>query len=311
MIRVAITGSEGLIGRSLRAALACRGVEVCRIDIRLPAGEPGRIELGDPGAAEAMHQCLAGCQGVVHLAAVSRVVWGERDPRRCQITNVEGTRQVVRAAAACPSGARPWVLLASSREVYGDAAHIPVAEDAPLQPLNAYARSKVAAEEIVLAARSLLRTAVIRLSSVYGCPADHPDRVVPAFARGAARGGTLRVEGRDHVLDLTHVEDVAEGLCRAMDLLDSADSAQVPVLHLVSGVAITLGQLAGLASALGGGRARLVEAPPRTYDVSRFVGDPRRAQALLGWRATTPLSIGVARLVRQFQASAPQEGARP
>ena len=39
------------------------------------------------------------------------------------------------------------------------------------------------------------------------------------------------------------------------------------------------------------------EEPARTYDVSRFIGDPTRARALLGWQADTSIELGMARLV--------------
>lgn len=298
MNRVAITGSEGLIGRHLRAALAERKIEVVRIDHALPPSS-GRIDLSVPGASVDLEKLFGNCDGVVHLGAVSRVVWGERDPARCWRTNVEGTNAVLQAAASCCS--RPWVLLASSREVYGNAARLPVTEDAPRLPLNAYARSKVAAEDLVLAARTALRTGIVRLSSVYGDVLDHADRVVPAFARAAAEDGILRVEGAEHLLDLTHAADVADGLSRLMELLDGGD-AKLPPIHLVSGVGTTLSALAHLACAVGGSKARLTDAPPRDYDVSHFVGDPDRARRLLGWEAKTPLLDGVRRLVQEYAA---------
>lgn len=298
MHRIAITGSEGLIGRHLRTCLAQRKIEVVRIDQALPPSAGG-IDLSIHESSADLQKHFESCDGVVHLAAVSRVVWGERDPERCWRTNVEGTKAVLQAAASCRN--RPWVLLASSREVYGNAAHLPATEDAPRLPLNVYARSKVAAEDLVLAARTDLRTGIIRLSSVYGDVLDHADRVVPAFARAAAEDGILRIEGAHHVLDLTHAPDVADGLARLMELLDGGDS-KLPPVHLVSGVGTTLSALAHLACTVAGGRGRLTDAPPREYDVSHFVGNPDRARHLLGWEARTPLVDGLRRLVEEYAA---------
>ncbi|MFO0577959.1 MAG: NAD(P)-dependent oxidoreductase [Polyangia bacterium] len=301
MHRIAITGSEGLIGRHLCSALRQRGVEVLRIDRALPHGSSGRAELEADNVSDVLQPLLDGCDGVVHLAAVSRVVWGQRDPALCLRTNVEGTRAVVQAALR--SRVRPWVLLASSREVYGDAARLPVREDAPLQPLNVYARSKVDAEACVLACRPALRTAIVRLSSVYGDPFDHADRVVPAFCRAAMLDGVLRIEGAGNVLDLTHAVDVAAGIVRIIELLQQEASA-LPPIHLVSGQGTTLGELAELVRSLAGSRALLSEVPPRTYDVWRFIGDPGRARALLGWQASTPLAVGLSRLLQDYAALA-------
>lgn len=249
--------------------------------------------------ATSVAAAIEGCSGIVHLAAVSRVVWGERDPVRCREVNVEGTRNVLTAAARMGRKA-PWVLVASSREVYGQAAAFPVPESAPFRPLNVYARSKVDVENMVAASRAEgLRASVIRFSSVYGSTMDHPDRVVPAFARLAARGNVLRMDGQDTTLDFTHVEDVITALHTAIESL-SAGAGPLPSLHLVSGRGTTLRELATIAiKAAGAGAAE--PGPPRPYDVSSFVGDPARAKSVLGWRASVTLEAGISRLVEGFR----------
>jgi nucleoside-diphosphate-sugar epimerase len=298
MRKVLVTGSEGLLGRALAGSLERRGYGVRRCDLRAPPGDPGRVDVLD---AEALRGAAAGCAGIVHFAAVSRVIHGERDPHLCWLTNVDGTRRVIEAASQ--GRPRPWLLFSSSREVYGQPRHLPATEDAPLAPVNIYGRSKVAAEQAVsLAARELgLRTAVVRLSNVYGSTADHPDRVVPAFARAAASGAALRVDGRDHAFDFTHLDDTVLGLHAVIEALEAGEGG-LPPIHLLTGTPTTLGALAELANAAGGGRSRIAEAPPRAFDVSRFHGDPALARRLLGWRAAIPVEDGVQRLVGAFQA---------
>ena len=296
MGRILITGSSGLIGGALARQLRRTGHEVVGFDVAAPRGA-GFGDVTDQGMCMA---AMAGCTGVVHLAAVSRVIWGERDPARCREVNVGGTDNILAAAHQNPG--RPWVLLASSREVYGQATVFPVSEDAPLQPMNAYARSKAAAEELAAAGRrGGDRISVIRFCGVYGTTGDHADRVAPGFARQAATGGVLRVDGADTTLDFTHLDDVTEALERVIGMLEAGEVG-LPTLHLVSGRGIRLADLAALAVEVAG-RGEVVIAPPRTYDISRFTGDPARAQRVLGWRAHTPLADGIARLVAQFQAA--------
>jgi UDP-glucose 4-epimerase len=292
--RILITGSCGLVGRAMSRALAREGYLVRGFD---PVA-PTTFDRGDVRDAHGIRAALEGIDGVLHLGAVSRVVWGQRDPEHCHATNVEGTRNVLAAAATASS--RPWVVVASSREVYGQASSLPVTEDAPRQPMNVYARSKLAAEEIAqAAARDGVRVAVVRLSNVYGCALDHRDRVVPAFTRAAADGTTIRVEGADRLYDFTHIDDVARGLTSLVHLLDASMSP--PPIHFVSGTGTTLGELAGLVSDIANTRCDITPAPPRDYDVARFVGDPARAEELLGWRAAVPLRDGLARLISSFR----------
>ena len=79
---------------------------------------------------------------------------------------------------------------------------LPVSETVPLLPLNVYAKSKIAAEQSVEQYRAQgLQTAVLRFSNVYGSIHDYADRVIPAFCRAAAFGGTIRIDGSDNIFD--------------------------------------------------------------------------------------------------------------
>ena len=131
-MRILVTGSEGLVGSALAAALRSLRHQVVGLD--LVGDGPDH---GDVRRAEDLARAVQGCVGVVHLAAISRVVWGERDPDACMATNLEGTRNVVRS---CLESSPRWVLFASSREVYGQPEVLPATEDAPRQPVNVYGR---------------------------------------------------------------------------------------------------------------------------------------------------------------------------
>ena len=238
---------------------------------------------------------MRGCDGIVHLGAVSRVIDGERDPETCWSVNAEGTRLLVETAQRQP--APPWLIHASSREVYGEVAQLPAGEDTPFDPVNIYGRSKIAGETAVR--QSELRSAIVRFSNVYGSTADYPDRVIPAFCRQAANDEAIRVDGLDHTFDFTHLSDTVRGLHILIERLQHGLSDVT--LHFLTGVPTTLGELAELAVALAGSSSPIHEAAPRNFDVGRFYGDPSRAEMLLGWRAEVPLREGLARLIEDFR----------
>lgn len=291
---ILVTGSCGLVGRRLCASLRSNGVRVKELDLLGDGSHNGDITRpADIGCA------IQNCVGVVHLAAVSRVVWGQRDPDLCWRTNVMAIQNLVQAALA--QNTKPWVLFSSSREVYGQAPSLPVGEATPLNPLNIYARSKAEGERIVLEARKQgLQTAVVRLSNVYGCTKDHGDRVIPAFARAALQGLPLRVEGSDHTFDFTHVDDVVRAINFLIDALCSGQKFLPPPVHLVTGHPTSLGQLAELSLRLAKSGSVVTEAAPRSYDVAQFYGDPTRAHTILGWKSEIPLETGLKRLIDDF-----------
>lgn len=292
--RVLLTGSCGLVGRALARRFEAEGVRVAGLDLRAAGADQG--DVCDPASVA---RALRGCDGVVHLAAVSRVVWGEHDPDLCWRTNVEGLRNVLRCAAASPG--RPWLVFASSREVYGAAEGLPATEQCPLRPLNVYGRSKVEGERLVAEARREgVRACTIRLSNVFGDPADHPDRVVPAFARAAAEGKPLRVDGAQVTLDFTHLDDVCRGIAAVTGLLREGGEPPGPI-HFVTGTPTSLGELAALAVRVAGTSSVVWRSEPRRFDVERFFGSPARAKELLGWAPEVGLEEGVRRLVSAFR----------
>ncbi|QED29953.1 NAD(P)-dependent oxidoreductase [Microvenator marinus] len=292
--KVLITGSSGLVGSVLRHTLESKGIEVVGFDLRAA----GR-EHGDVCDASSLYHAISTCDGVIHLAAVSRVIWGEEDPARCKQVNLGGLRNVLTHAKDSTND--PWVVFASSREVYGQPQTLPTSENEPLAPVNVYGHTKVEGENLVQSARACgLKASVIRLSNVFGRRSDHHDRVVPAFARQAVAGETLRVDGASHTFDFTYVDDVADGIATLVDLMGSKEGAPPPI-HFVSGVPTTLGQLANMAIELAESHARVQLSAPRNFDVAQFYGNPSRAIQILGWRAETSVREGLERLIDAYR----------
>jgi nucleoside-diphosphate-sugar epimerase len=298
-MKILLTGSSGLIGRNLSRVLVSRGAQLRHFDV-------ARSPLENVRNAEKCSEAVAGVDGIVHLAAVSRVITAENDPVLCRAVNIDGLRTLLAAAVGCAD--KPWFLFASSREVYGDSPQFPVSEDAAHAPKNHYARSKVAGEQLTWEARERGVCAnIARLSTVYGDPDDHPDRVLPAFCIAAARGTEIQVQGPQVMLDAVHVRDAAEGLARLVSRTGAGE--RLPPIHFVSGRGTTLRQMADFAVAAAVSRSTVMESVPRHYGVRAFIGDPTRAEDILGWTASTSVRHGISDLVRAFRAQ--QDSALP
>ena len=294
MKSILITGNCGLVGRSLTPILEGKGYTIKGLDLANGTG--------DICNAQHLKATLKDCIGVIHLAAVSRVVWGQQNPNLCWQTNAIASEDLLKLALESPLN--PWVLVASSREVYGEARVLPVAEFAPLNPTNIYGLSKKYMEEKALESREAgLNTAVVRLSNVYGCTQDHRDRVLPAFCYNASNNLDLRVDGKENLFDFTHIYDVACGLTLVVEQLESGER-NLPPLHLLPGIGTTLGQAALLAINAANSHSRIIEAPSRSYDVTRFVGNPDLAKQILGWHASVTPDQGIKKLVEAFKEKA-------
>lgn len=294
--KILVTGAYGLIGTALINALKQLGISTGAIDIRYETGSPYYADICD---YDAVKNHMKEVSGVVHLAAVSRVIWGERDPDKCQLVNIKGTENILRAAHQAKH--RPWVIYASSREVYGQQEILPVTETAELKPCNVYAHSKVAAEKLVSDYNKLgLVAGILRFSNVYGSTYDHADRVVPAFCRNAVLDRDLIVEGQDNIFDFTHVSDVVRGIILAIDKLENKQ--YLPTIHFTGGVGTTLRQLASMAIEIADSHSLIKLGQPRNFDVASFIGSPALAKQILGWTPEIALRQGISQLIQAYMA---------
>jgi nucleoside-diphosphate-sugar epimerase len=294
MKKILMTGHRGLVGRHLTPLLESKGYSVQGYDLADGSG--------DIRNTEQLERAIKNAVGIIHLAAVSRVIWGEQDPELCWSTNALASERMLMVAANTTR--KPWVLVASSREVYGDKNIFPVRDTAVVKPMNVYGHAKAYMEEKALQVRIAgVNTAIIRLANVYGCTQDHADRVLPAFCFNAANLQDLRVDGSDHLFDFTHISDTALGLTLVVEQLEH-NERNLPPTHLLPGIGTTLGDAAAIAIKAAGSHSKIIEAPPRHYDVSSFIGDPTQAKELFGWQATISPKQGIEQLVEAFKQKA-------
>lgn len=288
--QILVTGSGGLIGSSLCKVLRNNGYLIRGFDLTATGSEHGDIR--DP---EAVQRAVQGCVGAIHLAAVSRVIYGEQFPELCRDVNIGGLQNLLSAIGKQPE--TPWLIFASSREVYGNAEPLPVKESWPLRPINTYGETKLQSEEMIRqhSETTGLRAVILRFSNVFGGINDYEDRVIPAFVSAALNNKPLRIDGEASTFDFTFLEDVLDGIVRCCSLLESGKSLAGPV-HLVSGTPTTLGELARTILEITGSNSGIDITPSRNYDVGKFFGEPSYACEVLSWKHHTSLKTGLLKL---------------
>ncbi|MGW4913479.1 NAD-dependent epimerase/dehydratase family protein [Streptomyces sp. NPDC004270] len=329
-MRVLVTGGAGFIGSHVVEALAARGHEAVVFDVR---DDPG-ADVRNPAA---VGRALAGMDAVCHQAAMVGLGVGFGDAAEYVSRNDLGT--AVLLAAMAEAGVRHLVL-AGSMVVYGEGRyecprhgvvrpgpravadleagrfepHCPVcgarlapglvAEDAPADPRNVYATTKLAQEHLAAAwARSTGGSAVsLRYHNVYGprMPRDTPYAGVASFFRSAlARGEAPRVfeDGRQR-RDFVHVRDVAAA--NAVALEARPEPGALTVYNTGSGEPHTVGEMARALAEAHGGPMPVVTGEFRLGDVRHITADSSRLRAELGWKA----EVGFAEGMREFARGA-------
>ncbi|MFH8383758.1 NAD-dependent epimerase/dehydratase family protein [Kitasatospora sp. NPDC018058] len=304
----------------------------------LPAGVDFRH--GDVRDAVAVEQALAGVDAVCHQAAMVGLGLDLDDAPAYAGCNDLGT--AVLLAAMARSGVRSLVL-AGSMVVYGEgryrcpahgdvspgprrpdtldtgrfeppcpqcgAALRPelVAEDAPADPRNVYAATKLAQEHLAGAwARACGgRVMTLRYHNVYGpgMPRDTPYAGVASLFRSAlARGEAPRVfEDGGQRRDFVHVQDVAAANLAALAAVGGRPPGSTRAYNTGSGEVRTVGEMAEALAAAYGGPAPVVTGEYRLGDVRHITADSSRLREELGWRARAAFAEGMAEF-----AAAPQ-----
>lgn len=173
-----------------------------------------------------------------------------------------------------------------------------ISEDAPLDPRNTYAATKVHTEHLaaVYGREADAPVIALRYHNVYGdrMPADTPYAGVASIFRSAFEAGRAPqvFEDGGQRRDFVHVDDVA----RANVLALTAPAEVAGAFNVASGVPHTIGDLASsLATAYGTDAPRPeVTGAWRLGDVRHVTASAERAEEQLGFRATRTFEDGVA-----------------
>jgi dTDP-L-rhamnose 4-epimerase len=353
-MRVLVTGAAGFIGSHIAETMRAAGHDVRGLDSLSPAvhnGRPahvsGELVVGDVRDPSAVDRALAGMDAVCHQAAMVGLGVDLSDLPVYADVNVTGTAVLLEAMGR---HGIPRLVIASSMVVYGEGAYdcpahrrvrpaprrpadlaagrfeprcphcaqplstATVTEDAPLDPRNAYAASKVAQEHLAASWARLTGGAAValRYHNVYGprMPRDTPYSGVAAIFRSCLENGVPpRVfEDGGQRRDFVHARDVARANLLALEAADravggtgphGADAGGLRCYNVASGEPHTVGEMAAaLAAAFGGGLEPVVTGEYRLGDVRHVVASPVRSAADLGFRAQIRFADGIAEFAR-------------
>ncbi len=306
---------------------------------------PAEVEFthGDVRDAATVERALRGVDAVCHQAAMVGLGLDLDDAPGYVSCNELGT--AVLLAAMARGGVRDLVL-AGSMVVYGEgryrcATHGEVApgprlaadldagrfeppcphcaarpapglvgEDAPADPRNVYATTKLAQEHLAAAwARACNgRVTTLRYHNVYGpgMPRDTPYAGVASLFRSAlAAGRPPRVfEDGGQRRDFVHVRDIAAANEAALTAITRREAGSVRVYNAGSGSVHTVGEMATALARAYGGPPPVVTGEYRLGDVRHITADSRRLRTELDWHPAVPFAAGMAEF-----ATAPLRGA--
>jgi UDP-glucuronate 4-epimerase len=329
-MKILVTGAAGFIGFHTARKLLARGDEVVGLDNLNPyydvtlkrarlaqlTEEPHFrfVEL-DLAYDRALTQFFnrEKFARVVHLAAQAGVRYSLEDPHAYVRSNVSGTLNVLEG---CRHNGTEHLVYASTSSVYGANTNMPFSTHATADhPLSLYAATKRATELMAHNYSSLFKFATtgLRFFTVYG-PWGRPDMALFLFTRNILEGKPIDVFNHGHhKRDFTYVEDIAEGVVRALDRPPGPDptwrsdapdpaSSNAPfrLYNIGNNRPIELMRYIEVIEEYLGRKAQKNMLPLQLGDVPDTFADIEDLVRDVGYRPSTSVEVGVRRFVDWF-----------
>jgi UDP-glucuronate 4-epimerase len=241
-MKILVTGAAGFIGSHTARKLLERGEQVVGLDnlneyydvtlkqarLALLQKHPNfsflKLDLADDAAIKEAF-AREKFERVVHLAAQAGVRYSIEAPHTYTRSNVTGTLNVLEG---CRHNGVQHLVYASTSSVYGANTNMPFSvHNIADHPLSLYAATKRANELMAHNYSSLFKlpTTGLRFFTVYG-PWGRPDMALFMFTRNILEGKPIDVFNHGHhKRDFTFVEDIAEGVVRALYRVAQPDPA--------------------------------------------------------------------------------------
>ncbi|MHB8695559.1 MAG: UDP-glucose 4-epimerase GalE [Solirubrobacteraceae bacterium] len=298
-MKLLVTGGAGYIGSIVSRLLLSEGHEVVVLDNlerghRAAVAPQARLVVADLLDAPRITELLAeGFDGVLHFAALALVGESVAHPGLYYRTNVGGTLNLLEAMRQADVNR---LVFSSTCAVYGQPDKVPIDEQAPPRPANAYGASKLAVDGMIgdfcvahgLGAVSLRYFNVAGAS--HGVGEDHyPETHLIPNILGTLLGKLEQVEiyGTDYptpdgtaVRDYIHIEDLASAHMLA---LDGARPGEHRIFNLGNGSGFSVREVIAAAEAVTGRSIPAVERPRRPGDPPMLVAASEKIRSELGW----------------------------
>jgi UDP-glucuronate 4-epimerase len=330
-VKILVTGTAGFIGNALALRLLERGGQIIGVDnlsnyydVRLKEARLARVKShpaftdirADIGDRARMAEVFATHkpQRVVNLAAQAGVRYSIENPQAYIDTNLVGFGNILEE---CRGNGVEHLVYASSSSVYGANTRLPFSvHDNVDHPMSLYAATKKANELMAHAYSSLhaLPSTGLRFFTVYG-PWGRPDMALFKFTKAILAGEPIDVFNYGkHRRDFTYIDDIVEGIVRALDRIPSPDAswsgdkpdsatsyAPYRLYNIGNNQPVELMRYIEVLEDCLGRKAEKNLLPLQNGDVPETYADVDDLVRDTGYRPATQIETGVRRFVKWYQ----------
>ncbi len=303
-MKILVTGGAGYIGSIVTELLCDAGHRVVVVD-NLSTGHRAALEpraryieadILDGGAITPVMR--DGIEAVCHFAAFSLVGESMVQPLKYYRNNIQGAVTLLEAMKEARVN---MFLFSSTAAVYGEPASVPITEEAPLRPVNAYGNTKLTIERLLEDCRTAwgLKSLSLRYFNAAGATErfgedHHPEtHLIPLVIDAAmGTGPELVIYGDDYptpdgtcIRDYIHVKDLATAHLIGLEKLSGGLTG---AMNLGNGRGFSVREVVGAAEAVMGRAVPHRVGERRPGDPAVLVASSARAEHLLGWKRSRP-----------------------
>lgn len=307
-MKILVTGGGGFIGSHVAGELIAKGHEVIIYDIiAQPFIRHKEASYIHATILDRHTLCkhLKGCDAVMHFAALLGVKRVSQEQLRCLSINIEGTMALLNA---CVMERVPYVLFASSSEVYGDMCDEnkkqKINEESAWNPKSNYAITKLVGENYISAFHKEygINYNIVRFFNVYG-PGQVDEFVISKFVKMVLDGKppTVHGDGRQ-IRSFCYIDDAAKAVVRALE----TKSAWNQIFNIGNDAEpVSMKELAQRVIRKAGGNMDPVHIDfsksdrSSTREIYYRVPDIEKAKKALGYRPSISLDEGIDLIIKQ------------
>jgi UDP-glucose 4-epimerase len=310
--KVFVTGGAGFLGSNLCHALAARGARVTALDGFLFGGgaNPRNLDGADVEFVRGdirdidLRPLAEGASVIFNLAAQTSHMGGQADPLADIAVNAVAQVRLIQAAREAAPDA--IVVHASTRQFYGRAEKLPVAEDQPVAPPDANGVSKFAGEQYWMLEHRVRGRPVVslRLTNCYGPRLrirDARQTFLGIWIRCVLEGRPFEVWGGEQLRDMTYVDDVTDAFIAAAE----NGACHGRIFNIGGPPPASLLELAQMVARVSGGAGTFVTkefpADRARIDIGSYHADDTAFRAASGWAPRTGLEDGIARTLDWYK----------
>jgi UDP-glucose 4-epimerase len=234
---------------------------------------------------------------VIHLAGYKSGRESMNTPEEYFSNNEYGTFKLVQTLLRTKT--RPFLIFASTTEVYGKPVYEPIDEKHPVNPLNIHAVTKLAAERHIMAVCQWYGypAAILRFCNTFGENQNIYGYVsaVPSFIDRALRNEPLIIYGSgDQKRDFLYVKDAVKAIRLAVCARDKTEGR---MFNIASGQLITIYDLAKKIIEITGSISEIIKLPCEKEKLMEVTFDTELAAKTLSWQPEYSLENGLIRTI--------------